>query len=98
MKYGSVGWMLVRLDAEAIDERRRKNSKRFIRRLESNVLKAFAHALKYEMLHDHECHEWNIRKKVCNRLGIKAREYRLLRYRCLKAAISGSKIAETPAR
>ena len=69
-QYGSVNWMLARLDAEYIAERRAKASKRFFRRIKNPALKRFCQALKHEMVHDPECHEWNIPKKVSSRLKI----------------------------
>ena len=74
-QYGSVNWMLAQLDAEYIAERRAKASKRFFRRIKNPALKRFCQALKHEMVHDPECHEWNIPKKVSSRLKIGLRTY-----------------------
>ena len=79
----SAAAMYRYLDRETIAERRSKNCKRFFRRLESPALKRFCSALKYEMEHDPECHEWNISKKVCSLLEIGARQYERLRYEAL---------------
>ena len=56
---------------------------KFFRRLENPVLRRFCQALKHEMIHDPKCNEFNIAKKVANRLKIGLRQYRKLRYECL---------------
>ena len=70
----SVAAMVAYLDREAIAKAMRKRAKKTLRPLPPH-LRHFAQTLKYEMLRDPECHEWNIRKKVVSRLKIGRRMY-----------------------
>ena len=74
-QYGSVNWMVARLDAEYIAYRKARACDRFFRRIKNPALKRFCQALKHEMVHDPKCHEFNIPKKVSSRLKIGLRMY-----------------------
>jgi len=74
-RYGSVAWMLRNLDREEVDRNRNRCIKRQLRKIHDARLRHFAQALVHEILHDPECHEWNIREKVISRRKIGRASY-----------------------
>ena len=97
-QYGSVGAMLAYLDREAIAEYRRKSAKRFFRCIKNQTLRLFCETLKHEMIHNPECHEWNISKKVRYRMKISQAEYYLLRNKAIFLIEKGPNFRKNPSR
>jgi len=80
MKWGSVESMVRYLDRKEIAEARRRHAKKCLRRIKNKNFRRFVSTLKYEVERDKDCHEWNIREKVCSRLKIgRATYFRLLK-------------------
>ena len=98
MKYGSVAKMIALLDRDIILTHSRKRAKKFFRRLNDVALRRFFAALKYEMLNDKKCNEWNIMKKVCYRMKIGTSQYYSLRNRAIFFIENGSKSGKKPSR